>query len=185
MLSRVSVIYWNLPLGVFFEILFYWLIDLTCHQCPITWGTAVSFAGHVCLRLIFTLVSWYPIPQTAERTPRKFDIRSEDLRKIFHIKDARVSVKPISYMLVAKAMSLQPGVCSFCLEFTKGVVPVLLMSYFSLRGCCGGGGGSGLGIWRAYCSISKLLGQGWEGVMCGFAFNVLFTKVIVLFCIVV
>lgn len=47
------------------------------------------------------------------------------------------------------------------------------------------GRGLGGGILRDYCSISKLLGLGWEGVMCGFAFNVLFTKVIVLFCIVV
>lgn len=28
----------------------------------------------------------------------------------------------------------------------------------------------------AYCSISKFLGLGWEGMMFGFAFNVLFTK---------
>lgn len=61
------------------------------------------------------------------------------------------------------------------------------MSYFSLRGDSGGGvrarnvGGGQGGILRAYCSTSKLLGLGWDGVMCGFAFNVLFTKVIVLF----
>jgi len=68
----------------------------------------------------------------------------------------------------------------FCLEFTKGVVSDLTMSYFSEVVV-----GTGWGIRRAYCSISKFLGLGRVGMMCGFAFNVLFTKVIVLFCIVV
>lgn len=69
----------------------------------------------------------------------------------------------------------------FCLEFTKGVVSDLTVLFLSEVMVVGLGGG----ILRAYCSISKLLGLGREGVMCGFALNVLFTKVIVLFCIVV
>lgn len=64
----------------------------------------------------------------------------------------------------------------FCLEFTKGVVSVdrCLSSLSEVIMVVGRG-----------CSISKLLGLRWDGVTCGFAFIVLFTKVIVLFCIVV
>lgn len=66
----------------------------------------------------------------------------------------------------------------FCLGFTKGLVSDLTVLFLRGRG-------GGWGILRAYSSISKFLGFGREGEMCGFAFNVLFTKVIVLFCIVV
>lgn len=76
---------------------------------------------------------------------------------------------------------MQPGVYSVLLsEFTKGAVYVLLLSQRWWWWVW-----AGWGILRAYCSISKFLGAGREGVMCGFALNVLFTKVIVLFCIVV
>lgn len=72
-----------------------------------------------------------------------------------------------------------------CLEFTKGVVSVLSMSSLSEVTVVAGRGWEYWGTLRAYCSISKLFGLGRDGVVCGFAFNVLFTKVIVLFCIVV
>lgn len=73
----------------------------------------------------------------------------------------------------------------FCPELTEGVVSVLSMSYFSLRGDSGGGLrarniGGGRGEYLEL-TVASLLGLGWDGVMCGFAFNVLFTKVIVLF----
>lgn len=59
------------------------------------------------------------------------------------------------------------------------------MSYFSHRGDSGGGSGEGEGYLElTVASLSSLgyrVGSGWGGTMRGFAFNVFFTKVIVLF----
>lgn len=81
---------------------------------------------------------------------------------------------------------MQPGVYSFVLSLPRE----LFLFYQCLISLSEvilvvGRGWEYWGILRPYCRFSKLLGLGWDGVMCGFAFIVLFTKVIVLFCIVV
>lgn len=113
---------------------------------------------------------------------------SKDLRQIFHTKNPSESFcKAHQFRAGGKCyVCMQPGVYSYVLSLPRELFLFYqcLISLSEVTVVVGGG----LEYWgtlRAYCSVSKLLGLGREGVVCGFAFNVLFTKVIVLFCIVV
>lgn len=159
------------------------------HQSQITWSTLVFSVGRVGHGQIFIL--WKPAISTHKlqngllsHTRRYFKRLEANLP---HWEPKQVSVKPISFVLVANAMSVCNLVSTLMSWVYQGscfcFINVLFLSQ-RWQWWWAGTGNTGVHL-RAYCSISKLLGLGREGVVCGFAFNVLFTKVIVLFCIVV
>lgn len=98
-----------------------------------------------------------------------------------HLKKNNSFCKTV-YMLVVNATSVCKLVSALCLEFTQELQVIINVLLFSEVIVVVGRGHRG----RAYRSVSKAFwAEGGKWVMCGFAFIVFFTKVIVLFCIVV
>lgn len=115
------------------------------YQSQITWGTQVVFSVGLCMFWsdMRTLETSFltPRPQNG-LLPRPASVQKTWDKQYTPRTQIRVSVKPIIHLLVANAMSVCNLVSTlfFCLEFTKGLVSDLTMSYFSevWHWCVGG-----------------------------------------------